>query len=118
MTLNLITVPLFGCSTVWMFTVPLFGCYYLDVILFYLNNKIRRLRECCLGNKYNDKTVSFEQFLEKDDSVSIPRVNIETLAIEMYKVTNELSPEIMDKILYHNLHVTSCFPIEYIIKKK
>ena len=61
-----------------------------------LNNKINRLHERCLRLIYNDKTSSFEQHLENDNSVSIHHRNIQTLAIEMYKVTNGLSPEIMN----------------------
>ena len=53
-----------------------------------LNNKINRLHERCLRVIYNDKTSSFEQLLENDNSVSIHHRNIQTLAIEMYKVTN------------------------------
>ena len=52
-----------------------------------LNNKINRLNERCLRVIYNDKTSSFEQLLENDNSVSIHHRNIQTLAIEMYKVT-------------------------------
>ena len=63
-----------------------------------LNNKINRLHQRCLRVVYNDKTSSFEQLLENDNSVSIHHRNIQTLAIEMYKVTNGLSPEIMNEI--------------------
>ena len=63
-----------------------------------LNNKINRLHERCLRVIYNDKTSSFEQLLENDNSVSIHHRNIQTLAIEMYKVTNGLSPEIMNEL--------------------
>ena len=47
---------------------------------------------------YNDKTLSSEQLLENDNSVSIHHRHIQTFAIEMYKVTNGLSPEIMNEI--------------------
>ena len=63
-----------------------------------LNNKINRLHEHCLRVIYNAKTSSFKQLLEKDNSVSIHHRNIQTLAIEMYKVTNGLSPEIINEI--------------------
>ena len=63
-----------------------------------LNKKIKRPHEHCLRVTYNDKTSSFEQLLENDNSVSIHHKNIQTLAIEMYKVTNGLSPEIMNEI--------------------
>ena len=58
-------------------------------------NKINRLHERCLQVIYNDKTSSSEQLLENDNSVSIHHRNIQTLVIEMYKVNNGLSLEIM-----------------------
>ena len=63
-----------------------------------LNNKINRLHERCLRIIYNDKQLTFEEFLEKDDSVSIHIRNLQTPAIEMYKVMNGGSPEIVMKI--------------------
>ena len=78
-----------------------------------LNNEINRLHERCLRVIYNDKTSSFEQLLEKDSSVSIQHRNIQTFATEMYKVTNRLSPEIMNEIFQirkesrYNLRYTS-----------
>ena len=85
-----------------------------------LNNKINRLHERCLRVIYNDKTSSFEQLLENDNSVSIHHRNIQTLAIEMYKVTNGLSPEIMNEIFQireesrYNLRYTFQFTIPLI----
>ena len=78
-----------------------------------LNNEINRLHERCPRVIYNDKTSSFEQLLEKDSSVSIQHRNIQTFATEMYKVTNRLSPEIMNEIFQirkesrYNLRYTS-----------
>ena len=78
-----------------------------------LNNEINRLHERCLRVIYNDKTSSFEQLLEKDSSVSMQHRNIQTFATEMYKVTNRLSPEIMNEIFQirkesrYNLRYTS-----------
>ena len=82
-----------------------------------LNNKINRRHGRCLRVIYNDKTSSFEQLLENDNSVSIHHRNIQTLATEMYKVTNGLSPEIMNEIFQireesrYNLRYTSQFTI-------
>ena len=93
------------CPLIWMFH----SCN--------LNNKINRLHERCLRLIYNDKTSSFEQLLENDNSVSIHHRNIHTLAIEMYKVTNGLLPEIMNEIFQireksrYNLRDTSQFTI-------
>ena len=106
-----------NCSLIWMFHSR------------NLNNKINRLHERCLRVIYNDKTSSFEQLLENDNSVSIHHRNIQTLGIEMYKVsnglcktkikckTNGLSPEIMNEIFQireesrYNLRYTSQFTI-------
>ena len=73
-----------------------------------LNNKINRLHERCLRIIYNDKTSTFKELLEKDNSVSIHYRNIKALAIEMYKVDNGMSPEIMNKYfsLQKNLIIT------------
>ena len=62
-----------------------------------LNNKINRLHERCLRIIYNDKTSTFKDLLGKGDSVPIRYRNIQALAIEMYKVANGISPEIMNK---------------------
>ena len=74
-----------------------------------INNKINRLHERCLRIIYNDKTSTFKELLEKDNSVSIHYRNIQALAIEMYKVANGMAPEIMNEIfksLEKNLIIT------------
>ena len=48
---------------------------------------------------YNDKTVSLNELLEKDVSGSIYHQNIRQFAIQMLKVFNGLSPEIIKGIL-------------------
>ena len=71
-----------------------------------LNNKINRLHERCLRITYNDKHSSFEELLVKDNSVSIHHNDIHTLAIEMYKIANGMSPDIKNDIfkLRENIH--------------
>ena len=73
-----------------------------------LNNKINRLHERFLRMIYNDKASTFKELLEKDNSVSIHYRNIQALAIEMYKVDNGMSPEIINKCfsLQKNLIIT------------
>ena len=93
------------CPLIWMFNSR------------NLNNKINRLHERYLRIIYDDKTISDEQVLEKDDSISLSHWNIQTLAIEMYTVTNGISPEKMNKLFqlrdvsYYNLRYTSPFTI-------
>ena len=86
-----------------------------------LNNKINRLHERCLRIIYNDKHSNFEELLVKDNSVSLRHNNIHTLAIEMYKVVNGMSPEIMNDIFklrentHYNLRHTSQFLVDPIL---
>ena len=61
-------------------------------------NKINRFHERCLRMIYNDKRSSFEDLLEKDNSVSIHHKNLQALATEMFKVYNKTSPETMQEI--------------------
>ena len=94
------------CPAVWMFHNHS------------LNNKINRLYERCLRIIYNYKHSNFEELLVKDNSVSIHHNNIHTLAIEMYKVANDMSPEIMKDIFklkentHYNLRHTSQFLVD------
>ena len=80
------------------------------------NNKINRLHERCLRIVYNDKQSSFNKLLEKDGSVSIHMRNIQILATEMYKLVNNLSPPIMNRVFelnsdsHYNLRQISQFP--------
>ena len=82
-----------------------------------LNKKINRLHERSLCIIYNDKTSTFKELLEKANSVSIHYRNIQALAMEMYKVANGMSPEIMNEIFqlreksHYNLRYTSEFII-------
>ena len=94
--------------------------YCLVIWIFYsraLDNKINSLHERCLRIIYNDKTSTFKKLLEKDNPVSIHYSNIQALAIEMYKVANGMSPEIMNEIFqlreksHYNLRYTSEFII-------
>ena len=62
------------------------------------NRKINRLHERCLRIIYNDKQSSFIKLLEKDNSVSIHQKNQQMVATEMSKVSNGLSPVLMNDI--------------------
>ena len=53
-----------------------------------LNNKINRLHQRCLRVTYNDVLSSFEELLERDNSVSVHNRNVQCLAIELYKAFN------------------------------
>ena len=76
-----------------------------------LNNKINRLHEKCLRMIYNKKMSNFEDLLNKDHSVSIHHNNIHALAIEMYKVANDMSPDIMNEVF--KLRNTSHYNLQH-----
>ena len=54
-----------------------------------INNRINRLHERALRIVYDDYSSSFEELLEKDNSVCIHHQNIHRLMIEIYKIKYE-----------------------------
>ena len=60
------------CSLVWM-------CHSRS-----MNSRINRLHETCVSIIYSDKSSSFEELLQKDESVTIHVKNILKLATEMF----------------------------------
>jgi len=74
------------CPLVWMFHSRK------------LNHRINRLHERALRITFKDNKSSFDELLTKYESFTVHERNIQTLAIELYKVTNGLSPKIMDLI--------------------
>ena len=74
------------CPLVWMFCSRS------------INNKINSLHERCLRLIYNDKSSSFDELLKFDKSVTIHQRNLQKLALEMFKVLNSSSPEIMKEV--------------------
>ena len=63
-----------------------------------LNNKINRLHEKALRIVYGDYKSKFDELLEKDSSFSVHRKIIQTLATEIFKFLNGLSPQIMNEV--------------------
>ena len=63
-----------------------------------LKTKINWLHERCLRIVYNDKKSNFNELLVKDGSVSIHHQNLQKLAVEMFKVSRGLSPQIINKL--------------------
>ena len=63
-----------------------------------LNNRINNLHERALRIVYKDDDSSFKELLVKDGSCTIHHYNLKLLAVEMYKVKNNLSPEFMQDI--------------------
>ena len=93
------------CPAIWMFHSHT------------VNSKINRLHERCLRIIYNNKLSNFEELLVEDNSVAINDNNIHAFAIEMYKVVNGMSPEIMIEVFnkrsnsHYNLRHTSQFSV-------
>ena len=80
------------CPLIWMFHSRV------------LNNKINRIHKRALRITYNDRSLTFQELLEKDNSVTIHHRNIQVLATEIYKVLNGLSPSILNDIFVPALY--------------
>ena len=68
------------CPLIWMFCSRK------------MNRKINHIHERALRLVYDDYMTPFEELLFKDKSVSIHHRNLQKVAIEMFKVKNELCP--------------------------
>ena len=74
------------CPLIWMFCGE------------NLNNRINHLHERSLRIVYNDYESSFQELLELDNSVSIHHRNICLLSIELFKVKNGFSNQIISEL--------------------
>ena len=74
------------CPLVWMFHNRT------------LNNKINKLHERALRIVYKNANLTFQELLDKDNSVTIHHRNLQRLATEMYKIKNHLSPLPMQEL--------------------
>ena len=74
------------CPLVWMFHSRK------------INNRINKIHERALRIVFNDNVSTFRDLLVKDNSVTIHERNIQVLAIELYKVLNNISREIMSTV--------------------
>ena len=63
------------------------------------NNRINHIHERALRIVYDDQKSSFQKLLQKDNSCCIHYRNIQTFAIELFKVKNNMSNQIMIEIL-------------------
>ena len=63
-----------------------------------LNSRINHIHERGLRIVYEDYMSSFAELLKINESVCIHHRNIQLVAVEMFKVKNGLSPEIMKDI--------------------
>ena len=74
------------CPLIWMFSNKT------------VDSKINKLHERALRLVYKDTHLTFEELLRKDKSFKIHDRHLQQLAIEMYKVVNNLSPPLMNSI--------------------
>ena len=74
------------CPLVWMFHNRT------------LNNKISKLHERALRIVYRNNELSFQELLDKDNSVTVHQRNLRKLAMEMFKVKHNLSPLPMQEL--------------------
>ena len=63
-----------------------------------LNNRVNILHKRALRLVYDDLTSSFIEQLKKDNSVTIPKKNLQNFAIEMFKVKHSLAQEFMTEV--------------------
>ena len=65
---------------------------------------MNKLYECALRLVYNDKSSSFRELLERDNSVTIHERNIQVLLTKIFKVKSGAAPEIMTEIFKFKDH--------------
>ena len=93
-----------------------FGCYPL-VWMFHdteINRKINHMHERSRRIFYRNYNSSFKDLLKKDNSVCIHHRNIQSLAVELFKVKENLSNTIMSdifptRVLNYNLRSQTDF---------
>ena len=64
----------------------------------YINNVLNSIHERALRLIYNDYELPFDRILEDNKEKSIHQKNIESLAIEIYKLQAGLAPPIMSDL--------------------
>jgi len=104
---SFITSQFSYCPLIWMFHSRA------------LNHKINSIHERALRITYKDNLSTFQELLNKDNSVTIHHRNLQVLASEMFKVKNKMSPEIINEIFQnrttaYNLRANSSFSIRQV----
>ena len=77
---------------------------------------INKLRKTALRIVYNDNVKSFENLLIKDNSFSIHHLNIESLAIEIYKAIHNLpGGNVSEFFIRNNRYYNLCSESELLL---
>ena len=71
-------------------------CYAFCIVCLTLNS---RLHERALRIVYKDYVSSFEELLVEDGSVIIHQRNLKVLAVEMYKISQGISPKFINDLV-------------------
>ena len=82
---SFVTAEFYYCPLIWMLHSR------------HLNHKINSIHERALRITYQDNTSTFQEQLNKSNSVSIHHRNLQVLATEMLKTHWDLPPEILRK---------------------
>ena len=90
---SFVTCPFGYCPLIWMFHSRR------------LTNKINSIHERSLRITYQDPISTFQELLNKDNSISIHHRNLQALATEMFKIHRGLSPDILRNICAQNKFV-------------
>ena len=64
---------------------------------------------------YSDCVSSFEEFLTKDKSTTIYQKNLRVVAVEMYKISHNMSPIFMEDLvteIHTKYHTRSSYKVE------
>ena len=83
------------------------------------NNKINHIHERSLRIVYNDYITSFKDLLRREKTFTIHHRNIQSLAIELFKIKNNISNTIVSELfetrsIGYNLRSESYFPVNCI----
>ena len=87
-------------SLIKAFVISQFDCCPL-IRMFHnraLNNRINKIHEQALRLVYQNKNLSASELLELGDAVTIYQRNLQVLVTEIFKVKNNLSPELMKQV--------------------
>ena len=68
-------------------------------------NKINRIHEKALAITCNNKSSSFQDLLDKDNSLTIHQRSIRTLTIETFKVLHGLSPPLLNEVFVERITI-------------